>query len=64
MAPGQSPHQRAVHQVFRLHARRDFQVDGYGYAVCVEDRQAWPCATVQAIESTLDERPEPEQEPF
>lgn len=43
----------AVAAVRSLHAPRDFSGDGYGWSVCVEDRQQWPCATERAIREAL-----------
>ena len=40
----------AITEVLRLHSERRFSGEGYGWSVCVECRQSWPCATVQAIE--------------
>lgn len=39
--------------VLRLHSKRTFDGDGYGWSVCAEDRQAWPCATVKALADVL-----------
>ena len=39
----------ALEAVLRLHQPRQFAGDGYSWTVCVEDRQAWPCATWRAI---------------
>lgn len=39
--------------VLRLHSRRNFDGDGYGWSVCAEDRQTWPCATVVALADVL-----------
>lgn len=35
--------------VRRLHNKRTFNGDGYGWSVCAECRQAWPCATEDAL---------------
>ena len=35
----------------QLHSERRYSGDGYGWSVCAECRQAWPCATEQAIQS-------------
>lgn len=45
-----------VHAVERLHSERSFTIEGggYGYSVCAECRQAWPCATQQAIDELRD----------
>lgn len=42
---------RQVLAVEALHTKRVFDGDGYGWSICVEDRQHWPCATRQAIEA-------------
>jgi hypothetical protein len=39
-----------VAAVLALHSKRQFSGDGYGWALCAECRQSWPCATVRAIE--------------
>lgn len=41
----------AIVLVRQLHSKRVFNGDGYGWSVCAECRQAWPCATEQAIAS-------------
>jgi hypothetical protein len=40
---------QALHRVLAVHAPRTFDGDGYGWTICVEDRQAWPCVTVRAV---------------
>ena len=40
-----------VEAVLALHSKRVFNGDGYGWSVCAECRQAWPCATVAAVEA-------------
>lgn len=37
----------------QLHSKRVFHGDGYGWEVCAECRQAWPCATEKAIRNAL-----------
>lgn len=46
---------RQLVAVQSIHTKRTFDGDGYGWSICVEDRQSWPCATVQAIERANDE---------
>lgn len=43
----------AIVNVNELHSRRMFDGDGYGWAVCVECRQAWPCMTQQALRAVI-----------
>ena len=45
----------ALTAVRKLHSRRDFSGDGYGWSLCTEDRQQWPCATERAIREALGE---------
>lgn len=45
---------RKVCAVDAIHQPRSFSGDGYGWVICVEDRQAWPCATVKAMEAAND----------
>jgi hypothetical protein len=47
----------------QLHAERRFNGDGYGWSVCVECRQAWPCATEQAVRSVETIPPNDRSEP-
>jgi hypothetical protein len=47
--PPITSYEQAVRSVLRLHSKRVFDGDGYGWALCAECRQSWPCATVQAI---------------
>lgn len=49
----------AVAAVQRLHDQRVFNGDGYGWTICAECRQAWPCATIDAVNAALAEQPEP-----
>lgn len=42
--------EQSVRNVLHLHSKRTFNGDGYGWSVCAECRQAWPCATVTAID--------------
>lgn len=42
-----------VAAVLAIHVKRTFNGDGYGWSVCAEDRQAWPCATIEAIEAAV-----------
>lgn len=44
------PEWRAVDAVLHIHSKRMYDGDGYGWAICIEDRQHWPCATVKALE--------------
>lgn len=53
MTPDEFAQQAAIAAVLRIHARRIYDGDGYGWSICVEDRQHWPCATVQALEDAL-----------
>lgn len=39
--------------VRQLHSERRFSGDGYGWSVCAECRQAWPCRTEQMITEAL-----------
>jgi len=43
----------ALDAVRRLHSPRSFSGDGYGWTVCAEDRQQWPCATERAIQEAM-----------
>lgn len=43
-------HARMVVAVEAIHQPRVFDGDGYSWTICVEDRQGWPCATLQAME--------------
>lgn len=45
-----------IEAIERLHSKRTFHGDGYGWSLCAEDRQAWPCATVTAINSLYPSR--------
>ena len=45
--------QQLVGAIRAVHSKREFSGDGYGWSVCVEDRQSWPCATIEALEATL-----------
>lgn len=47
-APDLEP-RRAIQAVLSIHGKRVYDGDGYGWAICIEDRQHWPCATVQAL---------------
>lgn len=44
----------AIESVLRLHSERKFTGDGYGWSVCAECRQTWPCETVQGLDSGRD----------
>lgn len=39
--------------VWEVHSKRVFNGDGYGWEICAECRQAWPCATEQAVAKAL-----------
>lgn len=43
----------AVISVNDLHSRRNFDGDGYGWSVCAECRQTWPCMTQQALRALI-----------
>ena len=45
--------ERLVIAVRQLHSPRVFSGDGYGWTVCAECRQVWPCATENAIVGAL-----------
>lgn len=47
------PNAAAIEAIEHLHSERVFHGDGYGWSVCAEDRQAWPCATVKAIDDAF-----------
>ena len=41
----------ALEAVQRLHSKREFNGDGYGWANCAECRQHYPCETIKVIQS-------------
>jgi hypothetical protein len=41
---------RIAQAVLSIHGKRVYDGDGYGWAICIEDRQHWPCATIQALQ--------------
>lgn len=43
----------AVAAVKRLHSKREFNGDGYGWANCAECRQHYPCETIKEIEREM-----------
>lgn len=43
--------------VLAVHVKRTFNGDGYSWTHCVEDRQAWPCATARAVYDVLGGEP-------